>query len=107
LQRLAVDFIGSENLPLKSPAGPLQAPTKPTREEDPEKKRRTDFGQTGEEDGTGRRQQIQTGGFTPFSARRCQRYWFDLKKCLKRSSGAFYEPHIWPADSLDYAAAIN
>jgi hypothetical protein len=71
LQRLAVDFIGSENLPLKSPAGPLQAPTKPTREEDPEKKRRTDFGQTGEEDGTGRRQQIQTGGFTPFSARRC------------------------------------
>ncbi len=45
---------------------------KPPPEEDGKRREEEIWTERGEENGTGRKQQFQTGVFTPFSARRCQ-----------------------------------
>jgi hypothetical protein len=61
---------GVENPPHKRPAASLQTGRKSTGEEDGKRREQYDFDELGEEDGTGRRQQFQTGEFTPYSDRR-------------------------------------
>jgi hypothetical protein len=60
--------MGSKILPVRSPATPLQAGRKPGWEQDAERREEEILSEPGEEDGPGRRQQSQTGGFTAYSA---------------------------------------
>ena len=69
-------FMGLEALPVKSPATPPQAGSKPGREQDAERREEEIWNEPGEADGPGVSPQNQTGGFTPFqttavSARAC------------------------------------
>jgi len=73
MQAFAADGFGLhrvENPPHKSPAASLQTGRKSAGEEDRKRREQNDFDEVGEEDGTGRRQQFQTGEFTPDSDRR-------------------------------------
>jgi hypothetical protein len=67
---MGLGFIGWKTLPNKSSAAGRQAGRKSTGEEDGKKKRTRNFAELGEEDGAGRKQQFQTGEFTPYSDRR-------------------------------------
>jgi hypothetical protein len=72
LQREACGFIESKIPLLKSPPERPQAGRKSPSEEAGKRREEDLLMERGEEDGAGRRQQFQTGVFTPFSARPCQ-----------------------------------
>jgi hypothetical protein len=72
LQRMACGFIESKMNLVKRPPGRPQAGRKSPSEEDGKRREEEIWTEGGEEDGAGRRQQFQTGVFTPFSARPCQ-----------------------------------
>jgi len=69
---MAGEFIGSKSLPVKSPAGRAQAGRKSRGEQDGKRREQKIALERWEENGTGRKQQNQIGGFTPYSDQRCQ-----------------------------------
>src|SRR5438046_9370695 len=68
---MAGEFIGSKSLPVKSPAGRAQAGRKSRGEQDGKRREQKIALERWEENGTGRKQQNQIGGFTPYSDQRC------------------------------------
>jgi hypothetical protein len=70
LQRRVSGFIEIKADSHNTPAGHPQARRKSVPEENGKRREEEFLSEPWEEDGTGRRQQIQTGGFTPFSDRR-------------------------------------
>jgi hypothetical protein len=59
--------MGLKTLPVKSPPKPPQAGRNPARNKTQKEEKKRFEVNPREEDGTGRRQQNQTGGFTPYS----------------------------------------
>src|SRR5207247_10043352 len=70
---MAGEFIGSKSLPVKSPAGRAQAGRKSRGEQDGKRREQKIALERWEENGTGRKQQNQIGGFTPYSDQRCHK----------------------------------
>jgi hypothetical protein len=73
LQREACGFIESKIPLVKSPPERPQAGRKSPAEEDGKRRKEDLLVERWEEEGAGRKQQFQTGVFTPFSARPCQK----------------------------------
>jgi hypothetical protein len=64
---VAGGFIGLKALPVRSPAKLPQAGRNTAQEQDAERREEEILSELGEEDGPGRSQQNQSGGFTPYS----------------------------------------